>query len=247
MLEISNQVDRSGILPQYTGVLGTAQPRGTWSRMTSKYPYVPVTFLEPVADIKAWMNISQDQGTMDKIKTLIPGWAYGKTLMVYWSGFTPMEPNQESATWIRTPTVYPDDTVLSYIKEYIPGPDPDLSYGLEYFMSTEGCTWFPVPDAPEETKLGVIAHINEDMDIEEIQYVLHIAIGSFMIHLVDVAGVDEFKNLASSLFDNCGILPIFAGYIHTGVEEDLPLGAVTSPDSWLGRRQLSRARNKTAL
>ena len=82
-------------------------------------------------------------------------------------------------------------------------------------MSTEGCTWFPVPDAPEGTKLGVIAHINEDMDIKEIQYVLHIAIGSFMIHLVDVAGVDEFKNLASSLFDNCGILPgpIFAGYI----------------------------------
>ena len=68
-----------------------------------------------------------------------------------------------------------------------------------------------------------------------------------MIHLVDVARVDEFKNLASSLFNNCGILPIFAGYIQTGAEEDLPLGAVTSPDSWLRRRQLSRARNKTAL
>ena len=60
MLEISNQVDRSGILPQYTGVLGTAHPRGTWSRMTSQYPYVPMTFLEPVADVKAWMNISQE-------------------------------------------------------------------------------------------------------------------------------------------------------------------------------------------
>jgi hypothetical protein len=72
-----------------------------------------------------------------------------------------------------------------------------------------------------------------------------------MIHLVGVAGVDEFKNLASSLFDNCGILPgpIFAGYIQTGpgAEEDLPLGAVTTPDSWLRRRQLSRARNRTAL
>jgi hypothetical protein len=97
MLEISNQVDRSGILPQYTGVLGTAHPRGTWSRMTSQYPYIPMTFLELMADIKAWMNIFQDQEAMDKIKTLIPAWAYSKTLMVYWSGLTPMEPNQESA------------------------------------------------------------------------------------------------------------------------------------------------------
>jgi hypothetical protein len=112
--------------------------------------------------------------------------------------------------------VYPDDTVTSYIKEYIPVPAPDYPYvDLQDFLTSERCTWFPVPDAPERTTLGVHAHIDNDMDVEEIQHVFHIAIGSLMIHLVDMAGVDEFKNLADYIFDEYGVLPVLAGQNHT--------------------------------
>ncbi len=76
---------------------------------------------------------------------------------------------------------------------------------------------------------------------------LHIVIGSLVIHLVDMACLTEFQKLAHLIYLETGAQPIIAGHIHVEGEEDLPLGAVTSTLSWTGERRLSKARKRPTL
>ncbi len=76
---------------------------------------------------------------------------------------------------------------------------------------------------------------------------LHIVIGSLVIHLVDMACLMELQKLAHLIYLKTGARPIFADHIHAKGEEDLLLGAVTSTFSWTSERRLSKARKRTTL
>jgi len=56
---------------------------------------------------------------------------------------------------------------------------------------------------------------------------LHIVIGSLVIHLVGMACLTELQKLAHLIYMETLAQRIFASHIYAEGEEDLPLGAVT--------------------
>ena len=76
---------------------------------------------------------------------------------------------------------------------------------------------------------------------------LHIVIGSLVIHLVGMACLTELQKLAHLIYMETLAQRIFASYIYAEGEDDLPLGAVTSTLSWIGERRLSKARKRPTL
>ncbi len=79
---------------------------------------------------------------------------------------------------------------------------------------------------------------------------LHIVIGSLVIHLVGMACLTarrELQKLAHLIYMETLAQRIFASHIYTEGKKDLPLGAVTSTLSWIGERRLSKAKKRTTL
>ena len=68
---------------------------------------------------------------------------------------------------------------------------------------------------------------------------LHIVIGSLVIHLVGMACLTELQKLAHLIYMETLAQRILASYIYTEGKEDLTLYAVTSTLSWIGERRLS--------
>ncbi len=76
---------------------------------------------------------------------------------------------------------------------------------------------------------------------------LHVVIGSLVIHLVGMACLTELQKLEHLIYMETGAQRIFAGHIHAEEEGYLKLGAVISTLSWIGKRRLSKARKKPTL
>ena len=73
-------------------------------------------------------------------------------------------------------------------------------------------------------------------DPDETMHILHISIGSFVIHLVGEKSAVEFDCFTECFRDEGQGVPIFAGHIQ--VQEDEEAEPVTSPPEWRRKRKV---------
>jgi hypothetical protein len=141
-------------------------------------------FMEPTCDISIMVGSSKE--LLSELKNTIPARVRGQRMEVLWSGLPPIYRSQDWQLWLRN-TMAEDHPGA--------GPNPSQYMGtrlqayegsVEDIMEERGCTWFPTyTDATEGgPPTGVFLHIYDDGDEEVYRDIIHIAIGSFMIHLV---------------------------------------------------------------
>ena len=70
----------------------------------------------------------------------------------------------------------------------------------------------------------------------ETMHILHIAIGSFVIHLVGEKSAVEFDRFTRCFCDQGQGLPIFAGHIQAQKDKDAV--PATSPPEWRRKRRI---------
>ena len=94
-------------------------------------------------------------------------------------------------------------------------------------MEELGCTWFPnYTDATGGgSPVGVFLHVHDDGDEDVYRDIIHIAFGSFMIHLVGARDLDWFENIMDELYESCGVMVAFAGHITITGNDDVDLGS----------------------
>ena len=116
------------------------------------------------------------------------------------------------------------------------GPNPSQYTGtrlqayegsVEDIMEELGCTWFPTyTDATGGgPPAGVFLHVYDDGDEEVYCDIIHITFGSFMIHLVGATDADLFEDIMDHLYESCGVMAAFAGYITISGDDDIDLGS----------------------
>ena len=98
---------------------------------------------------------------------------------------------------------------------------------VENLMEELGCPWFPTyTDAPGGgPSVGVFLHVHNDGDEEVYRDIIHIAFGSFMIHLVGARDADLFEDITDHLYESCGVMAAFAGHITIPSDDDIDLGS----------------------
>ncbi len=126
-----------------------------------------------------------------ELKSLFSEWVCDKPREVFHSEFPPMSPDIESEVWLRhsVELEYPDDAVIFTRR----GRLPAAKRTLQDLMAGGGCGSLRISVHP--IALEVFKHITVDKDAEEYceehMHVLHISLGSFMIHLVPAGGQEE--------------------------------------------------------
>ena len=98
---------------------------------------------------------------------------------------------------------------------------------VENIIEELGCTWFPT--YTEATgggpPVGVFLHVHDDGDKEIFRDLIHIAFGSFMIHLVGATDADLFEDVMDHLYESCGVMAAFAGHITISDDDNIHLGS----------------------
>ena len=158
-------------------------------------------------------------------------------MRIFYTSVTP-DPDTQLTSWLRNTLIveYPDNILLLHLKETI--TDLDNCESLHGFMEGRYGWTLIQPEGELDgvtlPKVGVFMDTQDDLD--ETRHILHISIGSFMIHLVEEKSVVEFDRFTECFCDEGQDLPIFAGHIQ--VQKNEYAEPPTSPPEWRRKRKI---------
>jgi hypothetical protein len=204
MLRLSINAAAEGGSPKYTATHMETVVGGETHSM-----YI----LEPRQDIISWMDMKED--TKELIRTMCPTYLRGQPLKVFMTG-TPPDRDDQYTVWLRNSllTHYPDNMYLVHLLDSLEPPDSDILLGD--FMDNR-MSWTPLQYANDEETSSVPTigiYKDEGENCDDVLHIMHITVGSLVIHLVGKKNEEEFNQFAFALtYDDMGV-PVHVGFIH---------------------------------
>ena len=142
---------------------------------------------------------------------------------VLWSGLPPTYRSTEWQLWLRNTMEEDHPGAGPNPSQYMGTRLPAYEGSVEDIMEELGCTWFPTYTDGSSFPEGVFLHVHDDGDEEVFRDVIHIAFGSFMIHLVGATDADLFEDIMDHLHNTYGVMAAFASHITISDEDDITL------------------------
>ena len=212
------KVVASGDIPTYTGTYIEACVDGNvYSSL----------ILEPTKDILSWMDLPDD--VKEYIRTLCRESLRGKPLKVFFS-CTPPEEEDKYTMRLRNSLLahYPDNMYLVHPLDSveIPGDCGNLSD-----FTDDRLSWIPLQNGGGDGNYSTptIGIFKDDGDhLDEALHIMHITVGSFVVHLVGKKGAEDFDRCTQAVLDEDMGVPVHVGFIH------IPADGETSiyPPNW---------------
>ncbi len=118
--------------------------------------------------------------------------------------------------WLRNSLLVhypsPDHMYLVHTLDYVDEEDCELFNDI----TDDRLTWIPIQYGEREDDLSVSTigiFKDETNDLDDMLYIMHITVGSYVIHLVGKKSAGDFDRFAKTLIDEMGV-PVHVGFIH---------------------------------
>ena len=151
------------------------------------------------------------------------GFLRGQPLAVFYSATPPTQRNKYTM-WLRNslPVHYPDNMYLVHLLDTkeVPGTFPQF---IDDFVDTR-LSWTPIQLGSGSGKYStptIGVYKQDGVRLDDALHIMHIMVGSFVVHLVGRRSQDDFDRLTQTLLEEDMGVPVHVGFINIPAQGNL--------------------------